>query len=54
MKPLTVHDRFCLLVALAAFSLFFVQAAYAGGPSITTGLGYKPMEGNSPTLASII
>jgi len=43
MKPLTVHDRFCLLVALAAFSLFFVQAAYAGGPSITTGLGYKPM-----------
>ena len=43
MKPLTVHDRFYLLVALAAFSLFFVQAAYAGGPSITTGLGYKPM-----------
>lgn len=43
MKPLALSDRFCLLLALAALNLFFAQAACADGPTITTGLGYKPM-----------
>ena len=43
MKFLALSERFCLLLALAAFSLLFSNAACAGGPSITTGLGYKPM-----------
>ena len=43
MKHLALSDRFCLLLALAALNLFFAQAACAGGPAITTGLGYKPM-----------
>ena len=43
MKPLALPDRFYLLLALAALSLLFAQTALAGGPNITTGLGYKPM-----------
>ncbi|MTJ93697.1 MAG: molybdate ABC transporter substrate-binding protein [Desulfovibrio sp.] len=43
MKPLALPERFCLLCALVALHLIFAQAACAGGPAITTGLGYKPM-----------
>ena len=43
MKTVALLDRLCLLLALAAVNLFFVQAVCAAGPSITTGLGYKPM-----------
>ena len=43
MKTAALFDRICLLLALAALNLFFVQTVCAAGPSITTGLGYKPM-----------
>ena len=43
MKTVALLDRLCLLLALAALNLFFAQAVCAAGPSITTGLGYKPM-----------
>lgn len=43
MKPVALPDRFFLLLALAACSLIFAHTACAGGPTITTGLGYKPM-----------
>ena len=43
MKPLVLPERFRLLLVLTACILAFAQAAHADGPSITTGLGYKPM-----------
>lgn len=43
MKTVALLDRLCLSLALAALNLFFAQAVCAAGPSITTGLGYKPM-----------
>ena len=43
MKTAALFDRLCLLLALAALNLLFVQTTCAAGPSITTGLGYKPM-----------
>ena len=43
MKTAALFDRICLLLALAALNLFVVQTVCAAGPSITTGLGYKPM-----------
>ena len=43
MKTAALFDRICLLLALAALNLFVLQTVCAAGPSITTGLGYKPM-----------
>ena len=43
MKPLVLPERFRLLLILTACILVFAQSAHADGPSITTGLGYKPM-----------
>jgi molybdate transport system substrate-binding protein len=43
MKPLALPERFFLLCALVALHLIFANTACAGGPAITTGLGYKPM-----------
>ena len=43
MKPLALRKHFCLLLALAVLSLGVAHTACAGGPAITTGLGYKPM-----------
>ena len=60
MKRIASPDRICLLLTLTVFSLLFAHTACAVGPSITTGLGYKPMvqqlcaayalqSGNQPT-----
>ncbi|MBT9748081.1 molybdate ABC transporter substrate-binding protein [Desulfovibrio desulfuricans] len=43
MKPLVLPERFRLLLILTACILVVAQSAHADGPSITTGLGYKPM-----------
>lgn len=43
MKLRVLPERLRLLLLLGVLSLVFAQTALADGPSITTGLGYKPM-----------
>lgn len=43
MKLLALPERFRLLLIMAMLSLVFASSAYADGPAVTTGLGYKPM-----------